>query len=88
MTLDLLFMRQAAMGTLQTHYPLPKGYRDYLNCPAVDALQWFAVRTGLLESQHKQTFIILPRSRFRARTDNDEVGKVHSTPVLLAGIVP
>src|SRR5687768_11682853 len=88
MPLDLLFMRQAAMGELHTHYPLPKGSRDYLNCPAVRCCPVVRCANGLPNSQHKQTFIILPRSRFRARTVTDECGKVHSTGVLLSGIVP
>src|ERR671928_2191501 len=62
--------------------------RDCLNCSAVRCRPVVRCANGLLESQHKQTFTILPRSRFRARTGNDEVGKVHSTAVLLSGIVP
>ena len=54
-------------------FPLPKGLQGLL--------ELFCC--GMLYSQHKQTFTILPHALFRVRTSNDEGGNVHSMSVLL-----
>ena len=77
---------QSALAELHSHYPLPKGYRDYLYGAAA-LVRLVAHTERVARHAAALTFIILSRSRFRARTGNDEDGKVRSTGVLLLSIL-
>ena len=68
-------------------FPLPNGYRDCLNhSDASECLVAQDERLARLRSA--QTFTILPHARFCVRTGNDEVGKEHSTIVLMSVRIP